>query len=846
MPSPEQIETALALIKKSGATYLYFFEKLQSPAWLAPLSEHGLFKNPPGREHLDDDTFLFPRWAASGYLSRMASLPEAQEDVLRISLDMAVTDNVNVHYDLFEVAMALPPSGAAKLVPRARSWVQSPYNGLVKYKIGDLIARLANGGQTREALQLAEYTFALRPDTRDPDCESSLPDEPKAWLDDWHYEEALKESVPALTAADALKTTKRLCALLARSVELSTRSDRTDHADYSYIWHSGIEHDESHPQLKNSLVSAVRNAAVAAIEARPALRQDVLKILRSHAWTVFRRIELDLLRRFSELMADEIDEIALELVQLEGSMQHEAALLLGAAFGGLSREKKEEILEDIEDGPEEGSAEAWFRFLKTGPTAENIAAFNARWRAKRYLLISNEVPGAWQSRIQEVIKTAGEVCRPDQLEPRTGWVGRPKPEGAENLEQMRPEEAVVFLRNWRGTSGPLEATHEDVGRILSSLIASDPSGYVAQSEEFRALDPTFVRFFFSGLEEAVRARKSFDWSAALSLAKWVIAQPRQILGRNGQSMDADPDWEWTLRSIASLLEKGLQDGRVGELDYLHRDLVVSVLEPLTDDVDPTNPREADYFRDSSDPTSLAINSVRGKAFNALVAYALWVRRNLDRLDKPPDATFDAMPEVRRILNSHLETTREPSLAIRSVYGQFFPWLIHLDREWARGAVERIFPKDASLSSYRSAAWNAYILFCRPYRNVLPVLRTQYAQSIAHLAQPYDGGVRHQDPREHLASHVAVYYWWGDLAIDDPLLVDFFRIAPVGIRGQMIETVRRSLLDYEGPIDEPIEKRLSILWEWRLHAAAESGKAAEFSDELAEFGWWFASKKLDDA
>ena len=145
MPTRETVEKALAEIGKSAANYRYFFENLKSPSWLAPLSEAGLFTNPPGREEVEGG-FIFPGWAASAYLARMAKIADAQTPVLRIVLAMHDTDNVNVQSDLLEIARALPAHDAATLVAKARSWTQTPYRSLVKYHIGDLIVHLADGG----------------------------------------------------------------------------------------------------------------------------------------------------------------------------------------------------------------------------------------------------------------------------------------------------------------------------------------------------------------------------------------------------------------------------------------------------------------------------------------------------------------------------------------------------------------------------------------------------------------------------------------------------------------------------------------------------------------------------
>ena len=43
--------------------------------------------------------------------------------------------------------------------------------------------------------------------------------------------------------------------------------------------------------------------------------------------------------------------------------------------------------------------------------------------------------------------------------------------------------------------------------------------------------------------------------------------------------------------------------------------------------------------------------------------------------------FESFPEVRFVLENHLDLAKDSSLAIRAVYGQWLPWLIFLDREW---------------------------------------------------------------------------------------------------------------------------------------------------------------------
>jgi hypothetical protein len=212
---------------------------------------------------------------------------------------------------------------------------------------------------------------------------------------------------------------------------------------------------------------------------------------------------------------------------------------------------------------------------------------------------------------------------------------------------------------------------------------------------------------------------------------------------------------------------------------------------------------------------LPFNTVQGKAVNAVVAYAPWVRRQLDRLDPRPPSTFDAMPEVRLVLDDHLDVQREPSLAIRSCYGRHFPWLQFLNRAWAQTAVPRIFPADEQYVQYRRAAWDTYLLFWSAYDDGLTLLEPEYLRAIRELPTAEQTKKRAHTPRRHHAEHLMAYCWRGKLAIDSQLVTEFFRL---------LRTI------YEGtPLTpwgagwrvDPRQRQLTTL-SWRDYAICGSG------------------------
>ena len=188
MPKQEIVNHALEEIGKGYAQYQYFFDHLSSPAWLEPLSRAGFFKEPL-KPQQEGNYVRLAIWPESRYLVRMSQIAEAQEQVLKITLAIADSENSRVHDDIADVALSLPPALAAKLVPQLSRYTESPIKLLLAEKISNLLPHLANGGQGNAALQLAAAALALAPDPRsgkDNDARRTTA-EPEPRFRDWYY-----------------------------------------------------------------------------------------------------------------------------------------------------------------------------------------------------------------------------------------------------------------------------------------------------------------------------------------------------------------------------------------------------------------------------------------------------------------------------------------------------------------------------------------------------------------------------------------------------------------------------------------------------------------------------------
>ena len=430
-----------------------------------------------------------------------------------------------------------------------------------------------------------------------------------------------------------------------------------------------------------------------------------------------------------------------------------------------------------------------------------------------------------------------------------GWVGPTSPKTVEELQKMSVEEIAQFLKTWTPPDDLFAPSPEGLGRAISSVVCQNPETFAQEASYFIGLDPTYVRSVLVGLRDAIKLNHYFKWPPALELSRWVMEQPREIAGRpKRRNVDMDPDWGWTRKSIADLLSEGFKEGP-GGIPIDVRSTVWEIMQLLTDDPEPTPEDETRYGGSARDTVNLSINTTRGEAMHAVIRYALWVHRYLKLL---PDAGehigrgFDEMPEVRDVLNLHLDVMREPSLAIRSVYGQWFPWLVLIDPNWAAANAVKIFPLDELQKDFFDAAWSAYIIYCNPYDNVFEVLREHYAYAIDCL--PSENKERSlSNPDTQLAEHLMTFYWRGKLNCEETkgLLEQFWVKGGPKVRGHALNFIGRSLKDLQKLVPPEFLECLKILWGKRLQAAKMSITPDSHRYEMAAFGWWFASGKFED-
>ena len=821
MISAEIVEKALEQIRKRPANHDYFFSKLNTADWIEPLDQAGLFSDPPNAIR-EGNAISFPFWPESQYLARVAS--DSPEQVAAILMKIPETDNVRVHEDLARAAIKLPGKLAAQWVRQEISWIkrQEHLYFLFPESLGELIAHLASSGEPQVSLTLAEAVLAV----------SSVGDSPRqvsARFDNWHYARILQEFFPDVLRHTAVKGLHLLCDLLSDAVGMKPEGDE----DYSWIWRPAIEpheQNQGYDDLPDALIDAIRDGSSQLILNSISM-EDILRVLLGRPKIIFKRLALHLLaENYSHSAAKELASDRENFY--DERLLHEYNQLLKAVFTSLDEDSRSKILSWIEDGPSEVGGD--------GEDPDLLRRQKAYWQAKRLFCIRGQLPAKWEKRYAKIVAELGEPKHPDFYSYTTTWTGPTSPKEADELQAMPVRDVATYLNDWRPAEGWNTPTPEGLGRVLESVVANSPDRFVEELGSFHGAEPTYARAILQGLNGAVRAGQAINWPPVISYLMWIANQPREIGIQVSGRLDRDPHWGWARKSAMNLLSSGFEKDSI---DLMLRGQVWQIIEKVAEDPDPT---VEDDEKDRMDPATQSINTTRGEALHAVIRYALWIQRMITAEDADTPRTFNmsVIPEVQDCLEQHLDPIVEPSPAIRAVFGQWFPWLLLLDSEWAKSKVDSIFPDDNP--RLRDAAWYTYLRFSRVYDDAFQVLRLQYSASVKRLSidKENDKSEWYDRVGERLGEHLMLMVGRGVLnwSDEDDLVRGFFNNAMVSDASHAVEFVGRSISNESNKIAVEVIERFRMFWEEL--AAYVKTTPGDRIQLLVPFGGWFASGRFD--
>ncbi len=424
-----------------------------------------------------------------------------------------------------------------------------------------------------------------------------------------------KEALPSLTQCIGMDALALACDLLEIAAPPYTTTGNPPLQDGSTIWHDKIEEDEDVQNIKNLLVSATRDTAAQLACQEPHDARTVITALEARPTIVFQRIALDVLRREKDTVPDLVGaHLTNRNLFDNSSLRHEYQRLLHDAFPNLDLADRDHILLWVDEGAPTQAYEA--RIAATGqqPTPEDTARFRKLWQRRQLTPIADQLPPSWAQRYQAIIDEFG----PEPKEPSGGFVGPTSPTTKEDLAAMTAEALVDYLASWTPTDEFLGPSRAGIGLHLTSIVATSPTLLDNVLDRLRTLHPTYLRSYFYGLREANEKKRTITWEQVLNLATWIVNQPRDAaMPTARQPFDDDRGWMGARSAIADLLTQSLNN----TVPITYRETVWRTIATLAEDPEPT-PAYEETYGTAMDAPMIAMNTIRGKALEAVIKYAL--------------------------------------------------------------------------------------------------------------------------------------------------------------------------------------------------------------------------------
>ncbi len=711
-----------------------------------------------------------------------------------------------------------------------------------------LALHLATGGERERLLsqKLTRSLLALRQQPKDdgsidsdsffgyyPECQSLY--EPH------EYENILEEIVPMLARKlgepvflvlrDVLNAAMEICEDKSLSMERFY--------DTSYIWRPAIEDHEQNSEysLRHFLVSTLRNISEKLIRTKIVSLERIIELLQEKEWPLFTRLSLHLLRLFP---SDAENLVAEHLTNWEffdhHVLHHEYVRLLQHSYNDLKPEKQQLILSWIENGPDLGKLEDSWR-ERTGEELplERIRTFKRIWQRDYLCFISSHLPATWAEYYEELIAEDGLPEHPEFLAYSESFVGHISPLSIEELRTLSVPELLAYLNSWEPHGTWKSPSREGLARVLETYIAAEANVITRSLHLFEDVHPLYLEAIFCGLRRAVKDSRSVCWEHILDFTLLVTDPNSKLSIPISDCANSLPTVRPIRRIVADLICEGLKT-KTNQIPFVLRNKVWVILFALSQDSNPTVDDEQGTY---VDPMTLSVNSVRGQAFYAILAYAIWVHKRSEDLTSPQG--FGIMPEVRAVLETHLDPNYEKSLAIRAIYGRSFPTLFAIDQRWAITHKQSIFSLEPELSAYLDTAWEAYITFRNPTEVMYDALEDYYHLAVSKLSIKGETTELSRST-QRLIEHIMQYYWHGKISLANDGIIDLFMsVQNQKAHSHAISYIGRTLGISTESLSAPVVGRLKQLWnQWVM-----CGEIMGETDELRSFGWWISAGGFEE-
>ena len=260
------------------------------------------------------------------------------------------------------------------------------------------------------------------------------------------------------------------------------------------------------------------------------------------------------------------------------------------------------------------------------------------------------------------------------------------------LSEMSNAEIAQYLNNFQEKQYWADSTLRRLLEALRECVEANPQRFTDALQPFQDIRYQYQHSILSGLLNAWRDKREFDWEALLEFIHQILSSEQFWTECFEESHNYR---NWILFATADLVSEGTRDDKHA-FDPQLLLAAEKILIVLVEHTEPSVSTLKDLRFD-------VLNSLRGRVFSAMVDYARRYARinNAEQGIRWPRA-------IREDFTKRLDRSVEPSFEFSFTLGNSLPYLLYLDEEWVTDNIARIFPKQDE--SHWEAAFSGY-LFC---------------------------------------------------------------------------------------------------------------------------------------
>ena len=857
----EKVIEAKRLISLNEDSRQYFFEKANE-TWLEWLWENGFFEIL--KEKAKDSNRVSYQLPELRYLVRMTELnPEV---VTKILLDTQISNesfNPEVIYQFLHICSSLPGKHLAKLINKIKTenWpsLLQMYNqwGIIYSKMFD---GLEKSGYHEELLELASLVLNLREDWETEAKEEYLDPTPfcikeLSYSKVFNYLAIIDENLIENTIDLLLSVLKELSSLKEKDRKFPSvfaNKDRYPLYDID-IFTISLRSEYHHPG-HDDVQEIV--ALIKILTERMLIHRCTEKAKRFYeryfeslpdSWLMW-RIRLFVLNlcplELMPYLKNALNRIFKEDRYTELIMGAEYRKALMKAFPLMDKVDQSRFVNLAKDLFSQTSDE----------DDEEKESLIKRDGSRIFSVIGDNLS---DDQIVELLNAGFEI-NPEYYVPNPiagmGEFGIVNAKGPVTQDEFRVTPVSTILDKLKDVWSPNQLVKQDVQRDFLNPLNAEGMGklivedvhyrlddYLEHANEFLDhdnIDLHYLCSFISGVAKAIDGNKELlkieHWEILISTCLQLLQKMNEVpVERLDYEIKENNAWlsRWNsvYSAVVHLLKKVLaENGKNLGFDWnSHRFEILSTIEYLFNHPDPKttdeNIKSAKMTETIggkkplvSDPFNMAINSIRGQAFELFVSAV-----ELDTEKDNREKNIELSADIKRLYENLL--SKEETRAIMFMFGRYLPFFFYRDRTWLKSILHKIFPTAQEKKYLHLAALEGYLtnsLYLELFNDEKFI--SIYKKAIVSPEKDYPHQKHFLDPDEGIAQHFAIAYMYTDFNFGNELFTYFWTNGTLNQHINFVDRIGRFFVSSNNPKtlklfskNEKARIKIKYLWDWLL-------------------------------